>query len=157
MKLSRLALAFSAATMPLAAAPLLAQEDGAAKPKETALISYDDALNCTALMAIFVVAFEDDADKGIAKILDDQLTRWSVVAVTRGEATGKEADKDIEIATENLAASLDSFGDDEAALEKMFEASAKKCSELEEANQTEFDAVDVEAINDIQDAEELTI
>ncbi len=142
MKIAKIALAFSAAMLPFG---MIAQghEDDAA-----AVISYDDALQCTALMAVFSAVFEADKDEEMTAVFDDLLTRWSMVAALRGGAIGKQADKDIGATTEAMGKEIADLADDEAATEKLFEERGDKCVNLQEANQAEFDAINVNEINE---------
>lgn len=138
----KIALALSAVMLPFGITAQAHEDDAAA------VISYDDALQCTALMAVFTVVFEEEKDEGMVAIFDDLLTRWSMVAALRGEAVGKHADKDIGGATESLGKEISELDDDEAATEKLFEERGDKCMDLLEANQAEFDAINVDEINE---------
>lgn len=143
MKFTKLALALSAAILPFGLAAY-----GAYEAADVDSISYEDALQCTALMAVFMVTFEDGEDAETTAMFDDLLTRWSMVATTRGIMAGKQADKDIGAVTKAFGMELEALGDDDAATDKLFEERGDKCMDLKDANSDEFDAIDVDAINE---------
>jgi len=149
MTFIKLALAAAAAILPLG----LAANDVAAKEghghehaAETEAISYADALRCTALMAVFTVVFDNDEDVEAAAMFGDLLTRWSMVATTRGITAGEKPVKDIGAATKAFGKELEGVDDDEAATDRLFDDRGDRCIALQDANSDEFDAVDVDAI-----------
>jgi hypothetical protein len=108
-------------------------------------LSYENSLGCLAAYSLMQATAEEGSED--AALLEDVLTRWSFMAVTRDGEEGARAMRETETAIGGLIGELDAFGEDQAAAEGHFNGVVGQCLALQASNQAEFDAIDVDAVN----------
>ena len=119
--------------------------------ENTQALDYENSLGCFAAYSLMQATAEEGSED--AALLEDVMTRWSFMAVTRDGEDGDRVMREAETAIGALIDKLDAFGEDQAAAEGHFNGMVEQCLALQASNQEEFDAIDVEALNAAATAE----
>lgn len=105
-------------------------------------LGYDEALQCSAVYA-FLSGATQESDPDNSRILEDEATRWLVLAIMRDPDGGSDARAELEAATEVFGERVLGLEDDEEAIGQLIDAESGRCLDLRDANAEEFDAVDL--------------
>lgn len=143
---------FSAALLSLASlisVNYVAVNDTAASDTGSDL-TYAQALNCSAYLAMLSGANEADGNSERAALMMDDSVRWLMLAAFRDGEDGERAIREMPVTTDNMPALLEeAAAANEVSLEAAYVDLMQSCQGLQADNAEEFDT----ALDELEEAD----